>query len=150
MGNSQVWGSLSSPLNISPQLPLLPYTPAELPQRCVDRSVDPEWQLGHVLYQHHYSQSKGQTEKYYHLTFDLTNVSNDEKIACNVTVDQLGGVTNKDGSTPWVKCRNTNSPATNITSTLVMLDTVNGLFGVKQSWNCSDGIEGLERYDVDP
>jgi len=145
MGNSQVWGSLSSPIKIAPQLPLLPYTPAELPQRCVDRSVDPEWQLGEVLYQHHYSQTKKDTEKHYHLSFDLTNVSNDEKVACNVTVDQLQGVTNKDGSISWVDCGNAISAATNITSTSVMLDTVHGLFGVKQRWNCSDGIEGLER-----
>lgn len=150
MGNSQVWGGLSSPVNIVPQLPLLPYTPQEPPWRCVDRSVDPQWQISDLLYQHHSSGTENKTvENHYHLSFDLLNLSNNEKVACNVTVDQLNGSANKDGSFPWVECIDTIKDVSNknITSTSVMLDTIHGLLGVKQSWSCSDGIEGIESND---
>ncbi|KAK4210554.1 hypothetical protein QBC37DRAFT_442656 [Rhypophila decipiens] len=139
MGNSQVWGGLSSPVNITPQLPLLPYTPQEPPWRCVDRSVDPQWQISNMLYQ------QDSLENHYNLSLDLLNLSNNEIVVCNVTVDQSRGIANKDGSVPWVDCRNT--AKNNITSTSIMFDTINGLLWVKQSWNCSDGIEGLERND---
>ncbi|KAM7189426.1 hypothetical protein V8F20_010156 [Naviculisporaceae sp. PSN 640] len=147
MGNSQVWGGLSSPINIVPQLPLLPYTPQEPPWRCVDRSVDPQWQISDLLYQHHSSEIGSKiVEKRYHLSFDLVNLSNNEKVACNVAVDQLKAVANWDGSFPWFDCIDTvkDPDSGNITSTSVMLDTIHGLLGVRQSWSCTDGIEGVE------
>ncbi|KAK3312032.1 hypothetical protein B0H66DRAFT_585215 [Apodospora peruviana] len=146
MGNSQVWGALTSPIDISPQLPILPYTPAEQPERCVDRSVDPAWQVQDVLYQHHFSQTKNETENHYHLSLNLTNISNNEKVLCAATIDQLENV-KIDGSISWVNCVPTSSTPTNITSTAVMLDTINGVLGIKQSWNCTDGIEGVEQND---
>ncbi|KAK0634301.1 hypothetical protein B0T17DRAFT_649545 [Bombardia bombarda] len=150
MGNSQVWASLSGPVAIQPQLPILPYTPADLPERCVDRSVDPEWQVEDLLYQHHYVSLKNETKKYYDLSLNLTNISNREKVLCSVTVDQIKDVT-KDGSTKWVACVNgaTGANATSsITSTSILFDDVNKLLGVTQAWNCSDGIEGIESNEA--
>ncbi|KAK3680822.1 hypothetical protein B0T22DRAFT_524142 [Podospora appendiculata] len=149
MGNSQVWGSLSTPINITPQLPVLPYTPAELPERCVDRSVDPEWLLEDLIYVHHHAQTGNKTRD--SLSLNLTNISSRDKVACSVPADELKRVNRDGSSSPWVKClANPNSPAnhtSNITSTFISLDTKNGVIGVKQAWNCSDGIEGIEAND---
>ncbi|KAK3343388.1 hypothetical protein B0T25DRAFT_614369 [Lasiosphaeria hispida] len=145
MGNSQVAGSLSHPVNIAPQLPLLPYTAYEPPSRCVDRSVDPEWQIENLLYRHHSKQSGGKTEKTYNLSLDLTNISNGDKVACNTTVDELKSVDPK-GSIPWAKCSpvvgSQNTSMT--TSSEIMLDTTHGVLGVRQSWYCTDGILGID------
>ncbi|KAK0705717.1 hypothetical protein B0H67DRAFT_497600 [Lasiosphaeris hirsuta] len=147
MGNSQVAASLSSPVHIAPQLPLLPYTAYEPPPRCVDRSVDPEWQIENLLYQHHSKQNGGKAEKTYDLSLDLINLSNGGKVACNITVDELKSVDPR-GSIPWSECSSkvtyTNDT---IKSSKIMLDTVHGVLGVKQSWSCSDGILGIDPDD---
>ncbi|KAK3386838.1 hypothetical protein B0H63DRAFT_500485 [Podospora didyma] len=144
MGNSQVSSSLTSPIKIQPQLPIMPYTPSELPERCVDRSVDPEWEIDDLLYQHHYSQKNNVTKNYYDLFLNLTNISNNERVACSVTVDESKG-SDASGSVPWVKC----APAVtssngNVSSTEVLLDKGYNIVAVRQTWNCTDGIKGIE------
>ncbi|KAK3371055.1 hypothetical protein B0T24DRAFT_680181 [Lasiosphaeria ovina] len=146
MGNSQVSAGLSSPINIQPQLPILPYTPADLPYRCVDRSEDPEWEIENLVYQHHSAQTAANaTRTWYDLTLNLTNISNDEGFYCHLAADESAEAT-AAGITPWVKCTASNATAApvNISSTEILLDRVYGLVGVRQTWNCSDGIEGLE------
>ena len=141
MGNSQVWGTLTTPVQIQPQLPIRPYTPSELPERCVDRSWDPQWQVDQLVYQNYSSVSIGNTTKEtQELTFELTNISNEQRTQCRIT--SLGNFTSADGSTPWVPCQ-TSDPDEKLS---VMLAVQSGIMGVRQDWNCSDGIEGIESY----
>jgi hypothetical protein len=145
MGNSQVSAGLSSPVAIHPQLPLLPYTPRERAQRCVDRSYDPEWEINSLLYQHHYVEGNNKTSMAYELSLDVTNVSDGQTTKCSVRVDLDDN--HENGSAAWVHCvgaANTGS-STNATSLEVMLDSDYGIFGLRQAWECSDGVAGVER-----
>jgi hypothetical protein len=145
MGNSQVPAGLSSPVAIHPQLPILPYRPRERAQRCVDRSYDPEWEINSFLYQHHYVERNNKTAMSYDLSLDLTNISDGQRAKCSVSVDLDD--TPKNGSAAWAPCVATSNtgPSTNATSLEVMLDTDYGIFGLRQAWECSDGVAGVER-----
>lgn len=139
MGNSQVWGTLTTPVQIQPQLPIRPYTPSELPERCVDRSWDPQWLVEKLVYRNFSSISIGNsTKEIQELTFEVTNISNEKKSQCRIT--SLGNFTNADGSTPWVLCQ-TADPEEKLS---VMLAVQSGIMGIRQDWNCMDGIEGIE------
>lgn len=141
MGNSQVWGSLTNPVQIQPQLPIRPYTPSELPERCVDRSWDPQWRVDQFVYRNYSSSSSGNSsEETQELTFELTNISNEKKSQCRIT--SVGNFTNADGSTPWVPCQ-TSDPDEKFS---VMLAVQSSIMGIRQEWNCLDGIEGIEPY----
>lgn len=140
MGNSQVSAGLSSPIAIHPQLPLRPYTPRERASRCVDRSWDPEWQVNSLLYQHHFVQEDNKTAMSYELALDVTNISDGQNTSCSVTVDllQLQDASN-NGSMPWTRCTGTGA------SLEVTLDTNYKVLGIRQSWECSDGVSSVER-----
>ena len=139
MGNSQVSGSLSSPVKIAPQLPLLPYTPWEPPFRCVDRSVDPEWTVEHFSYRHS-SASAGNTGQY-ELSLNLTSISTNESVACTASADdkEEGG----RQAAPWIKCTPSKA-GTLIDLTEVAFDREYGVLGVRQTWRCLDGFEGVD------
>lgn len=142
MGNSQVSGRLSSPVSISPQLPIYPYTPFEPARRCVDRSYDPEWVIENFAYKHHSSQLAGKSERFYDLSVALTSTSTGEKSTCDIRVDELHADPKR--STPWVKCSSPSGPDPLTSSTEVMLDPEYGILGVRQAWRCTDGIEGID------
>jgi len=145
MGNSQVPAALSSPVSIHPQLPILPYTPTERAQRCVDRPYDPEWEIGSFLYRHHYIEKENITAMFYDLDLEITNISDGNSTKCSARVDLLNGGF-KNGSTPWVRC-NESARASNTSIPIEMsLDTDYGMFGLKQAWECTDGVAGVERY----
>ncbi len=144
MGNSQVPASLSRPVAIHPQLPLLPYTPSERAQRCVDRSYDPEWEINDLLYQHHYAEANNQTSVFYDLSLNVTNISDGRNLNCSVRADLSAG-TQSNGSTTWVRCA-VAGPSTTDASIEVSLDTNYGILGLRQAWECSDGVAGVERY----
>ncbi len=146
MGNSQVPAGLSSPVAIHPQLPILPYTPSERAQRCVDRSYDPEWEINSLFYQHHYEQKDNKTSMFYDLSLNITNVSDGLSTECSVCVDLLENTWN-NGSTPWVRCASATKagPSTPDSPIEVSLDTAYGIFGLRQNWACSDGVAGVER-----
>ncbi|KAK4150235.1 hypothetical protein C8A00DRAFT_18217 [Chaetomidium leptoderma] len=150
MGNSQVPAGLSLPIAIHPQLPLLPYTPRERAQRCVDRSYDPEWQINDLLYQHHFTKKNNMTSISYDLSLDVTNISDGQSLNCSVTVD-LQDTYYTNGSTPWVRCNGPggDDSSSNTTFIDVMLDTDYGVFGIRQAWECSDGVAGVERDQFD-
>ncbi|KAK3952975.1 hypothetical protein QBC32DRAFT_388929 [Pseudoneurospora amorphoporcata] len=118
MGNSQVWGSLTTPVQIQPQLPIRPYTPSELPGRFVDRSWDPQWLVENLVYRNYSSISGGNSTQETH----------------------LGNYTSADGSTPWIPCQAID-PDEKLS---VMLAVQSGILGVRQDWNCLDGIQGIE------
>ena len=145
MGNSQVSGSLSTPIAISPQLPLIPYVPAEPYHRCVDRSWDPEWVVEQFSFRHYASQGVDGAvgKKHYELSLNLTNASNGERVPCSVTVDEQTSATAR-GTWPWVKCAAPTNATSLISQTEVMLDPVYGVLGVRQTWNCTDGIAGID------
>lgn len=134
MGNSQVSGSLSSPVKIAPQLPLLPYTPAQPPFRCVDRSVDPEWTIEHFSSQH----SPGR----YEVALNLTSVSTQETVTCTASADESkeAGVRR---AAPWLKCTPSKA-GTLVDLTEVSLDREYGVLGVRQTWRCLDGFKGVD------
>lgn len=145
MGNSQVSGSLSTPVAIAPQLPLIPYVPAEPYHRCVDRSWDPEWVVEQFSFRHHASQGLDGVagKKFYELSLNLTNASNGETVPCSVTVDEQTSATAR-GTWPWVKCAAPANATSLISQTEVMLDPDYGVLGVQQTWNCTDGIAGID------
>lgn len=146
MGNSQAPAGLSAPVVIHPQLPLLPFTPWERAQRCVDRSYDPEWQVNELTYHHHPAQGEDGTRTLYNMTLDLINVSDDENLKCSAAGEfQQDG--NHNGSAPWVRCAP--EVGTHLTAADawvdVTLDTSYGVLGVRQAWECFDGVAGVER-----
>ena len=147
MGNSQVSAGLSTPVAIYPQLPLFPYTPRERAQRCVDRSYDPEWQLNDLFYHRHSVPMDNHTGLVYDLALDLINISTGQEMNCSVTVDLSKNIAN-NGSAPWVRCMGftTGGPdsTSNVTSIEVTLDIGYGVLGLRQAWECSDGISGVE------
>lgn len=145
MGNSQVPAGLSSPVSIHPQLPILPYTPRERAERCVDRSYDPEWEINGFFYQHHYAEGNNKTTISYDLSLNVTNISDGQSMKCSVSVDLKDNPQN--GSAAWTRCARTGDTGsfTNATSLEVMLDTEYGIFGLRQAWECSDGVAGVER-----
>lgn len=133
MGNSQVSGALSTPVAITPQLPILPFTPDEPPERCPDRSIDPEWVVDKFFYQHHDGKSD--------VSVDLTNIPTGELVSCSATVGPTGGTTN--GATRWVKCAPAH-PGTLVKSMEISFDPNYGVLGVRQSWACPDIIKGID------
>jgi hypothetical protein len=139
MGNSQVSAGLSSPVAIYPQLPLLPYIPRQRAARCVDRSWDPEWQVNALRYHHHSVQRDNKTSMSYDLALDVTNISDGQNTNCSVTVDVQSQDTYNNGSTPWIRCNDTGAYID------VMLDTNYNTLGIRQPWECSDGVAGVER-----
>jgi hypothetical protein len=137
MGNSQVSGALSSPVAITPQLPLLPFTPDYIPERCPDRSIDPQWVVDKFLYQHH-------DDKSYDVFVDLTNKAVDEAVSCHVAFDRKAGAS-LNGTTRWSKC----TPAvsgTLVLTTEISLEAEYGILGIRQSWTCPDFIQGIDEY----
>lgn len=147
MGNSQVSAGLSAPVAIHPQLPLLPYTPGERAQRCVDRSYDPEWEINSILYEHHVVEGGNGASVYYDLSLSIINLSDGKSTECSATVD-LQQNTFLNGSAPWVACMGISvSNSSSTTSSFeVMIDKDYGVFGIRDAWECSDGVPGVERY----
>lgn len=132
MGGSYVAATLTSPMDLQPQWPLLPYTPFERAWRCVDRSWDPEFTVHSLEYQHH--------EGSYEFTLDLENHSSGERTVCkSETLDEKGLPT--DGSTPWVKCLAENATFD------VLLDRTYDILGIRQEWKCSDNVKDIEPED---
>ncbi|KAH6622517.1 hypothetical protein F5144DRAFT_537859 [Chaetomium tenue] len=148
MGNSQVSAGLSAPVAIHPQLPLLPYTPRERAQRCVDRSYDPEWQINSILYEHHLVKKDNATatSMYYDLSLSIINLSDGKSTECSVTVN-LPQNTFFNGSAPWVVCKGTSvlDSSSAASSFEVMIDKDYGVFGIRDAWECSDGVPDVER-----
>ena len=142
MGGSRVSASLSSPVAIAPQLPQEPFTSMNPPRRCVDRSVDPLWQVQNFLYQHHTSQTQAGTKRSYDLSVNLTNFPNGDSVACSITVDE--DAASRKGAMPWVRCPQSTMAGTKVTSTEIRLDTVYGILWVRQAWNCTDGTPGID------
>ncbi len=134
MGNSQISASLSSPVTIAPQLPLLPWTPYEPPAKCVDRSIDPEWVVENFSYQ--------QSEKSYSVSLNLTSIATGETSACSIQVENSKA--RSKGSVPWVKCNQPAAAGAKVSSTEISIDTTYGIFGVRQTWNCTDGKKGVD------
>ncbi|KAK0667089.1 hypothetical protein QBC41DRAFT_142011 [Cercophora samala] len=129
MGGSYVAATLTSPMELEPQWPLLPYTPFERAWRCVDRSWDPEFTVHKLEYQHH-----GHS---YEFSLEVENHSDGERTACkSETVDERSLPT--DGSTPWVKCAAANATLD------VLLDRTYDILGIRQEWKCNDNVKDIE------
>ncbi|KAK4173516.1 hypothetical protein QBC36DRAFT_245298 [Triangularia setosa] len=129
MGGSYVAATLTSPMELQPQWPLLPYTPFERAWRCVDRSWDPEFTVHSLGYRHHMDS--------YEFTLNVENHSSGERTICkSERVDERN--LPADGSTPWVKCLAENATLD------VLLDTTYGILGIRQEWKCSDNVKDIE------
>lgn len=135
MGNSQVPAALSSPVAITPQLPLLPFIPDEPPYRCPDRSYDPEWVIEKFAYSHYPAG--------YNLSVDITNIATYETTSCSITVNKGIGIDAK-GIAPWIKCPVTAKNGTYIKSTELYLEPDYGILGVRQAWSCNDTLPGVD------
>ena len=81
---------------------------------------------------------------FYDLSLNVTNISDGRSLNCSVRVDLPAGSQN-NGSTTWVRC-SVAGPSTPDASIDVSLDTNYGIFGLRQAWECSDGVAGVERY----
>ncbi|KAK4167482.1 hypothetical protein QBC43DRAFT_363416 [Cladorrhinum sp. PSN259] len=130
MGGSHVAAGLSSPIPMKPQAPYIPFTPSERPWRCVDRSWDPEWQVNELTYTY--------TLTSYNISLNITNMSSENTTVCSATVIKKDLPTN--GSFSWVNCTFPNG-----TVALELLPEPSyNVLGVRQSWSCWDGVEGVE------
>jgi hypothetical protein len=146
MSDAEVRASLLSPVTIQPTQPHLPHSSDEQPLSCVDRSEDPRWEIENLSYHHSYTQIHDDpAQSYFELFFDLTNLANEQKVSCFVTVDDIASV-GSNHTTRWINCGTTSasasSGATSVTgmeSLQVSFDVENNLFGLKQTWRCADG-----------
>ena len=77
---------------------------------------------------------------FYDLDIEITNISDGHSTNCSARVDLIDGGF-KNGSTPWVRCTATGSLPIEVS-----LDTDYNIFGLKQAWECTDGVAGVERY----
>ncbi|KAK4198081.1 hypothetical protein QBC40DRAFT_308523 [Triangularia verruculosa] len=129
MGGSYVVATLTSPMDLQPQWPLLPYTPFERAWRCVDRSWDPEFTVHGLKYQRHLGS--------YEFSLDVENHSSGERTICKSQRVSQGSLPT-DGSTPWVKCSADNGTLD------VLLDTTYDILGIRQEWKCNDNVKDIE------
>lgn len=137
MRASFVPAALTSPIAIHPEPPKLPQTAEYLYDRCDDRSLTPAWKVDNVMFTR---AAKGGAGGATELTFDVTNLSNQEKVKCTASSPERPVVNSKHISN-WVTCAVTPESAsgeTRIVSMQAMVDPEYNLFGIRQSWKCND------------
>jgi hypothetical protein len=142
---------LTSPLSLHPVPPATPFEPYDTGSRCVDRSNYPAWTVHSFKYQHHGSAMIDTARDYSEISLNLTNLGSNENLACTARYSDFGAKL-PNGSVPWIQCRprpadtNTSAVASTTVSTFVSFDIDHGVLGLTQTWNCSDGIAGIDAY----
>lgn len=123
-GGNAINPGLSSPVQIRPFKPWLPGTPYEYPERCVERSDYPTWQIEDLLYSHDAAQQT--------LTFNFTNMMNGARSSCSLILNET--LTRVDShATSWSLCHTSET-----SDTFVKFDADYGILGIKQTWQCHD------------
>lgn len=146
MANNEINFNLSSPVTIEPVSPYYTWMDDYREERCPDRSDYPAWTVQNLVYDHAETDPESGLAKNMHeLSFDVLNLSTEERISCAVSVDDALSLQNTR-TEHWVECVTPEKKDSTIVYTEVMFDVNYSLLGIKQSWKCSDAIEGLDAY----
>lgn len=129
-GGNSIRPGLTSPLTIRPFPPWLPGSPYEYPERCVERSDYPTWEIRALEYEHH-----GAIQ---FLSFNYTNMMNGIVSSCSLPINE----TLTRGTSHlarWIPC-STLAPSSSgeISDTFVQFDADYGILALKQNWKCHD------------
>ncbi|OIW27079.1 hypothetical protein CONLIGDRAFT_707936 [Coniochaeta ligniaria NRRL 30616] len=130
-GNNAIYPSLSSPVAIKPFAAWYPRTPYEYPDRCVERSDYPMWEIHDLTFNHTSSQQT--------LSVTIVNVMNGGKLSCTVALNEDLTRADKHASR-WNNCTNTSQVGSEVSATQILFDHDYGLLGIKQTWKCHDNV----------
>lgn len=111
----------------------MPRIPYEYPESCSDRSYYPTWEVDEFTYDHGAEQSS--------LSFNLTNLSNGNRIACAIAVNE--SLTRSSyHEARWVNCNSDDPPKEipemGVSGTKVLFDRDYSVLGIEQTWRCPD------------
>jgi hypothetical protein len=136
--------TLQSPIELSPLMPNFPYEAYYTPERCVDRSGTPSWEVADFFYDHTEPRlDSPESGPYYPLSLNLTNFSTGERLICLAKINDT--VFSSTYVEQWFECQ-LPTPSSSQPRTAVMFDVEYNLLGVRQSWDCDDAIEDIEEY----
>jgi hypothetical protein len=131
-GNNGINPALSSPVHIKPFPAWFPRIPYEYPDRCVERSDYPTWEIRDLVYNHSSPHQQN-------LSLSITNLMNGLRYSCSVTLDEAA--TRADAhATRWSNCTSLSYSDNGITDTQLMFDSDYGVLGIKETWKCRDNI----------
>lgn len=138
-GNNAINPSLSSPVVTKPLSPWYPLIPYEYPERCVERSDYPTWEVHDLLYNHSSTQQS--------LSLALVNIMNGEKLSCSIALNE--SLTRADTHNPrWNNCIDTSQVGNETSSTQILYDHDYTLLGIKQTWKCHDNVASKDESYV--
>lgn len=133
LGNTEIRATLSAPVDITPYTPWPAWLPYEFPDRCVDRSGYPTWEVDGLVYDH--MTTTGQQN----LSFNLTNISNGVAVSCALALNE--SLTRSTAHNErWLDCGSNSASVAHVSGTQIMFDGDYSLLGVKQSWFCGDAM----------
>jgi hypothetical protein len=140
-GNNAITPALTSPVNIKPFPAWYPRVPYEYPDRCVERSDYPRWEIRDFLYDHR----KGAQS----VSFTIRNVMNGAVQTCLMDINETSTRAD-DHTTRWATCTKTPDVVDGVEATQILFDHDYGLFGVKQTWKCRDNVASNDEPYVSP
>lgn len=128
-GNNAINPILSSPVAIKPFAAWYPRVPYEYPDRCVERSDYPTFEIHDLFYNHTSSKQS--------LSLTIINIMNSAKLRCSIVLDET--LTRADAHAPrWNNCTDASQIGTEVSATQILFDHDYGLLGIKQTWRCHD------------
>lgn len=140
-GNNAINPTLSSPVAIKPFAAWYPRIPYEYPDRCVERSDYPTFEIHDLFYNHTGSKQS--------LSLTIINIMNSAKLRCSIVLDET--LTRADAHAPrWNNCTDASQVGTELSATQILFDHDYGLLGIKQTWRCHDNIPANDEPYASP
>lgn len=140
-GNNAIDPALSSPVAIKPFAAWYPRIPYEYPDRCVERSDYPTWEIHGLVYNHSGSQQR--------ISLTIVNIMNGASLSCSVTLNET--LTRADAHAPrWTNCTDISQIGNETSATQILSDHDYGLLGIKQTWKCHDNVVSNDEPYVFP
>ncbi len=138
LANTNLEPSLVSPVQINPVVPWPAFVPYFEADNCTDRSEYPAWTINNLTYDHTTPRKDANsTVPLYGLSFNLTNLSNNETLPCFVRVDET--TLDRTHSERWVDCAAPGSTILNgLSLTSILFDKDYNLVAINQTWKCND------------
>ncbi|KAB5542779.1 hypothetical protein GE09DRAFT_1289451 [Coniochaeta sp. 2T2.1] len=138
-GNNAINPALSSPVNIKPFPAWYPRTPYEYPERCVERSDYPTWELHDFVYNH--------TGNEQSVSLTVINIMNGARQSCLLTTNEAQSRASAHAPR-WMDCTGASQPGSEVSGTQIQFDHDYGLLGIRQSWKCHDNVASNDEPDT--
>ena len=140
-GNNAINPGLSSPVTIKPFGAWYPRTPYEYPERCVERSDYPTWEIHSLAYNHSNRQQS--------VSLTILNVMNGAKMSCSVSLNETTTRAETHESR-WTNCTDASQVGNETSATQILFDNDYGILGIKQTWKCHDNVPANDEPYVFP